>query len=91
MFSWLLLIIGYILAVPPLFGIKPALRRPAAPMTHLGLTWPWRVANSAEVIGALMIAAGWLGRGNSVATVINASWAVIFGGLWLRAERKTKI
>ena len=83
-----LLIVGYILAVPPLLVILPALRQPAAPMKRLGLRWPWRVALTCELIGALLIAFGWLWSGNISGFWINGIWALIFSGLWIRAETK---
>ena len=86
----IMLVVGYILAVPPLLVILPALREPKAPMKRLGLKWPWRVALASELIGALLITFGWLGFGNTGAVAINGSWSVILGGLWFRAERKSK-
>ena len=85
----ILLVIGYILAVPPLLVIVPALKQPAAPMKRLGLKWPWRVALASELSGALLITLGWLRFGNTGAVVINGSWSVILVGLWVRGELKT--
>lgn len=63
-----LLIIGYVLAVPPL----------------LRLRWIWREriwwAYAIETIGAASITLGWLLRGNNTgAVLVNGGWTLIWG------------
>lgn len=81
MFKYLL-VAGYLLAVPPLLFIIPRLNKPAS-------QWPSPWLLVAEAVGTVLIAVGWFGENNPVGGVINSSWLVLFGGLWLRARRKS--
>lgn len=83
-----LLVLGYIAAVPPLFVIIHALKKPSANMFNSSL--PRRAVLASEVFGALLITIGWLARGNVSAWIINGLWLIIFSVLWFRAERKSK-
>ncbi|MEO9255532.1 MAG: hypothetical protein ABI305_08340 [Tepidiformaceae bacterium] len=70
------LILGYVLAVPPLFVLRRIWR---------ARWWP---GYTAELVGALLIALGWAVKGNVGAVVINGAWALLFGVLFpLRAGR----
>ena len=62
-----ILAIGYVLAVPPLFRLRHA-------WTHR--QW-WMYA--AELAGALLITLGWALRGGWGAVAINGAWSLIFG------------
>ena len=76
--SILLLIVGYVLAVPPLF--------------RLWRVWRERIwwAYAAEAIGAACIALGWWMRGNTGGAMINGGWAILWGvalPLWTLLQR----
>jgi hypothetical protein len=62
-----LLIVGYLLAVPPLIVFGKMWRR------------RWWLVYLAEVLGALCIAAGWLLSGTAWAAAVNGLWAIGFG------------
>jgi len=62
-----LLIVGYLLAAPPLFVFGRMWRR------------RWWLAYLAAVSGAFCVAAGWLLHGSLPVAAINAVWAVGFG------------
>jgi hypothetical protein len=62
-----LLIVGYLLAVPPLIVFGKMWRR------------RWWLVYLAEILGALAIAAGWLLHGEPWAVAVNLLWAVGFG------------
>ena len=79
----LFLVLGYILAVPPLFVIIPKLGKKSAS------DWPALPWILAEMVGAALIALGWFSLGNILAGIINAGWLVIFSGLWLRAKTRS--
>lgn len=69
-----LLIVGYLLAVPPLLFIRRIWRE---------RIWLGYVA---ELVGAGCITAGWIVQGSISAVAINAAWVVVFGiGFPLRA------
>lgn len=72
-----LLVVGYLLAVPPLFFIKKIWRN----RLWLGFV--------PEVVGALLITTGWALLENIPPVIINGVWAVGFGLAFpLRAGRK---
>jgi len=62
-----LLIVGYLLAVPPLIVLGKMWRR------------RWWLVYLAEVLGALCVAAGWFLKGMPWAVAANGLWAVGFG------------
>ncbi len=62
-----LLIVGYVLAVPPLIVFGKMWRR------------RWWLVYLAEVLGALCIGAGWLLKGSPWAFSVNVLWALGFG------------
>lgn len=68
-----LLVLGYVLAVPPLFRLWRIWRK---------AIW---AGYAAETAGAALIALGWHLRGNTGAVYVNGAWAVLFGAtfpLW---------
>lgn len=75
-------IIGYILAVPPLFSIGPAL-------ANKKRAWPSKVALLAELSGTLIIIIGWVLRGNPIAVAINSTWLIVFSWFWYKRSRKS--
>lgn len=83
------LIIGYILAVPPLFALFLALRHPEGRARFLNL--PWRVMLASELIGAGCVTAGWIAAGNRSSGVFNGLWVVVCSTMWLRAENKLRL
>ncbi len=62
-----ILIVGYLLAVPPLFRLRSIWQR---------RQW-WGYAP--EFTGAALITAGWLIKGNTGAVIVNGAWALLFG------------
>ncbi len=62
-----LLIVGYLLAIPPLVFFGKMWRR------------RWWLLYLAEVLGALCIAAGWFLKGTPWAVAVNGLWALGFG------------
>ncbi len=62
-----LLILGYLLAVPPLVVFRKMWRR------------RWWLAYGAHMLGALCIASGWLLWGSTWAMAVNILWALGFG------------
>lgn len=79
----LLLILGYLLAVPPLFVLVRAFKKWTT-------SWPGVLVLAAEGLGALFVTLGWLGKNQIAPVIINGSWLVIFSGLWLRFALKKK-
>ncbi len=77
-----LLVIGYGLAVPPLFSIRKLLAKPTEGRASLWLL--------AEFAGATIISAVWFSRNNKIGGLINLIWAIIFVGLWARSAQKSK-
>ncbi len=65
--SIVLLIAGYALAVPPLFVLRRIWRK--------RIWWGY----AAETLGAALITAGWVMRGNTGAVVVNGAWTLLFG------------
>ena len=66
--STVLLVVGYVLAVPPLF--------------RLWRVWRQRIwwAYAIETAGASCITAGWLLRGENVGAIaVNTTWTLLWG------------
>ncbi|MDZ7728837.1 MAG: hypothetical protein U5Q44_11945 [Dehalococcoidia bacterium] len=62
------LVLGYLLSVPPLFRLRHAWRT------------RWWLAYTAEVVGAALVTLGWLLYGGRMPAVfINGAWTVAFG------------
>lgn len=60
-------VVGYVLAVPPLFTLRRAWRE----------RWWW--AYAAETTGAALITLGWALQGGRIGTVVvNGAWTLIF-------------
>jgi hypothetical protein len=78
--SLALLVVGYLLAVPPL----PFLRRIVRERLFLFAC--------VESLGAALITLGWLMRGRTIAVVINGGWFLIWTAIWTvsmwRAQRE---
>ena len=66
-----LLVVGYLLAVPPLPFLRRILREGRY---HLA---------AVESVGALMITTGWLMRGRTLAVVINGAWLLAWTSFWV--------
>ena len=79
MISTVLLVVGYVLAVPPLF--------------RLWRVWRQRIwwAYALETAGAASITLGWLLRGhNTSGVVINGAWTLLWGlgfPIWALSRR----
>ncbi|HEX5938738.1 MAG TPA: hypothetical protein VFZ12_00085 [Dehalococcoidia bacterium] len=73
-----LLVVGYLLAVPPLPFLRRILRERR-----------YYVA-AVESAGAFMITAGWLMRGGTLAVVINGAWLLIWTSLWVVARQRAR-
>ncbi len=68
MISTVLLAIGYVLAVPPLFRLWRVWRK--------RIWWAYAI----ETAGAALITIGWWQRGNNPgAVIINGGWTVLWG------------
>ncbi|MGH2364683.1 MAG: hypothetical protein ACRDHX_08530 [Chloroflexota bacterium] len=81
----MLLIVGYLLGIPPLLVLTRALKAPGA---RIGATRvEWRLVLLAEVAGMVLLAAGWLLRGDMQSTLVYGAWLVVVSFLWFRAER----
>lgn len=71
-----LLLVGYVVAVPPLFRLRAILRRRQ-------VRW-----FAAEELGTAAIVAGWALRGRWPAVAVNAAWGVGLAAWWfLRRDR----
>ncbi len=68
--------LGYLLAVPPLFLIIPSFKKDGK--------WPGLLPSLAEVIGATLITGGWILRRRGLLSFVNGTWLVVFSSLWLR-------
>ncbi len=77
----ILLVVGYILALPPLLLLIPRLNKKFS-------LWPGGFVLAAEFAGAILISLGWFLRDNIIGSLINGSWVVILAGLVYRAKRK---
>lgn len=66
-----LLVVGYVLAVPPLPFLRRILRENRY---HFA---------AVESAGALLITIGWLVRGRTVAVLINGVWLLAWTSLWV--------
>jgi hypothetical protein len=63
-----ILVVGYVLAVPPLFTLRRAWKE----------RWWW--AYGAETSGAALITLGWaLHGGRTGAVAVNGAWTLLFG------------
>ena len=73
------LLFGYVLAVPFTLFVPGFLR-----------LWRRREVEVFAVaqVGALVIALGWLAKGNELAAAVNAAWFVGLGVAWLREGRR---
>ena len=65
-----ILVVGYVLAVPPLPFLRRILRERL--LLFAGL----------ESLGAALITLGWLMRGRTIAVVINGAWFLIWTAVW---------
>jgi len=83
------LVVGYLLAVPPLFGIVRALRHPDKPLRWVRV--PARIALTSELIGAGCVVAGQLAMGNGPGAIFNGLWTVFVTTIWLRSENKLRL
>lgn len=83
------LIIGYVLAVPPLLGIVRALREPAGRL--LWIPVPSRVALASELIGAGCVTAGFIALGRPSSWAFNGLWVIVCSTIWLRSENKLRV
>jgi len=80
-----LVIVGYLLGVPPLLVLTRALKAPSA---RIGATRvEWRLVLLAEVVGMVLLTVGWLLRGDVQSTLVYGAWLVVVSFLWFRAER----
>ncbi|MDB5078634.1 MAG: hypothetical protein JWP00_558 [Chloroflexi bacterium] len=79
----LILALGYILAVPALFIIIPGFRKTSR-------SKPSGLVMAAEVLGTGLIVIGWLGLGNYMAVLINATWLVFISVYWWRRQSGEK-
>lgn len=79
MISILLLVVGYVLAVPPLFRLRRVWRK--------RIWWAYAI----ETAGAACITLGWLWRGGSTgAVVVNGAWTLLWGiafPIWALSRR----
>ncbi|MGI8858496.1 MAG: hypothetical protein ACR2JW_22370 [Thermomicrobiales bacterium] len=83
------LIAGYVVAVPALLGIVPALRNPAGRAPVVGL--PNRAVIAAELLGAGSVTAGWFAAGHRSTNVVNVLWLIACTTIWLRSENKLRL
>lgn len=83
------LIVGYVLAVPPLLGIVRAFRHPDGRLKWIPV--PSRLALASELIGAGCVTAGWLAAGNRSGAIFNGLWTVFVTTIWLRSENKLRL
>ena len=81
--STIILIIGYILAVPALYVIIMQLRKSFARL-------PSTIALVAEFTGTGLLIVGWFGKGTYGAIVPNALWFVVLIGICVRCVIKSK-
>ena len=81
--------IGYVLAIPPLFGIIRALREPAGRL--LWIPVPSRVALTSELIGAGCVTAGFIAAGEPGSWAFNGFWVIVCSTIWLRSENKLRM
>jgi len=81
--------IGYVLAIPPLFGIIRALREPAGRLLWIPVSS--RIALTSELVGAGCVTAGFIALGRTSSWIFNGLWVVVCSTIWLRSENKLRV